>query len=573
MKNQSFRKIVVLLAALLMLASSFTGCTQVPAGEEATAQEPQATEAVANGTEATSETTEPVLADEQMLKTFLNNEPATLDPWQNMSGEAQNIVTAIQEPLLRTAGANGFDWEPGLATDLTHNDEMTQFTITLREGAKWSDGTPITADDVLYSFQRAIDPKLASERAYIYFVILNAEAINKGEKDMSELGVLAIDERTIQFTTEKPCDYFDQFLRSSGCAPIQKAAAEQYGDLYGSDVDKLVASGPFKMEEWVHDNSIVLVKNENYWDAANVTLERIEFTITTDTNSLLGMYQTGDLDILKVDNSQVELYKNDPGFTQRPRLKVTFIEFNPRNEFLGNIKIREALSIAFDRQAYATNVVQNPDLAAYGLVPFGVKGLNGGDFREQQGSLVVDSATDPSAIERAQTLLKEGLAELGKTVEDLQTGFVVQCLTSDSAKLQAQTIQAMWKQNLGIEMSVQPMEIGVLLPMLIEGTFDCVIGGGQDSDYADPAGFMNFIYQEGKWDDPTFLALMEKVQTQTGDERIATWMEIEKLVLNNFIYIPQVYAINNWVIADDVKGLSIWSFGYEFDYKYVQIVK
>ena len=556
-----------------MLVACLAGCTKPASGGDATATQPDATETAAQEATQPAAATEPELADEQVLRTFLNSEPATLDPWLNMSGEAQNVITAIQEPLLRTAGEKGFDWEPGLATDFQHNDEMTQFTITLREGAKWSDGTPITAEDVVYSFQRAVDPALASERAYIYFLILNGEAINKGEKDMSELGVVALDEKTIQFTTEKPCDYFDQFLRSTGCAPIQKAAAEKYGDLYGTDVDKLVASGPFKMAEWVHDNSIVLVKNENYWDAENVTLERIEFTITTDTNSLIGMYQTGDLDILKVDNSQVDMFKNDPGFTQRPRLKVTFIEFNPRNEFMGNIKIREALSIAFDRQAYATNIVQNPALAAYGLVPYGVKGLNGGDFREQQGNLVVDSATDPNAIARAQTLLKEGLDELGKTVEDLQNGFVVQCLTSDSAKLQAQTIQAMWKQNLGIDMAVQPLEIGVLLPMLMDGTFECVIGGGQDSDYADPAGFMKFIYEEGKWDDPTFLALMEKVNKQTGDERIATWMEIEKLVLNNFIYIPQVYAINNWVIAQNVKNLSIWSFGYEFDYKYVQIVK
>ena len=572
MKHQMSRKVLVLLVALLMLVVSFAGCTQAVQSEDTQETQPAATEAVTEGTEPAA-AQEEVLAADQVLKTFLNNEPATLDPWQNMSGEAQNVVTAIQEPLLRASGEDDFGWEPGLATDLQHNDEMTQFTITLRQDAKWADGTPITAEDVIYSFQRAIDPKMAFERAYIYFLIQNAEAINAGTKDMSELGIVALDDHTIQFTTEKPCDYFDQFLRSSGCAPIQKAAAEQYGDAYGTDVDKLVASGPFKMEEWVHDNSIVLVKNENYWDAANVTLQRIEFTITTDTNSLIGMYQTGDLDILKVDNSQVATYKSEPGFTQRPRLKVTFIEFNPRNEFLSNIKIREALSIAFDRQAYATNIVNAPELAAYGLVPFGVKGLNGGDFREQQGNLVVDSATDPGAIARAQALLQEGLTELGKTVEDLQAGFVVQCLTSDSAKLQAQTIQAMWKQNLGIDMPVQPMEIGVLLPMLMDGTFDCVIGGGQDSDYADPAGFMKFIYEEGKWDDPTFLALMEKVNSQTGDERIATWMEIEKLVLNNFIYIPQVYAINNWVISAHTKGLNIFSFGYEFDYKYVRITE
>lgn len=564
--KKSMSRVMYLFVALFVVVGLFAGCNATP-----TASPSASPSAEAQATP--TPTPESNLADEQVLKSFLNNEPSTLDPWQNMSGEAQNLVTAIHEPLLRTAGESGFDWEPGLATDFQANADMTEFTITLRQDAKWSDGTPITADDVVYSFQRVLDPALASERAYIYYLIKNAEAINAGEKDMSELGVVAVDASTIKFTTEQPCDYFDQFLRSSGSAPVQKAAAEQHKDLYGSDVDKLVASGPFKLDEWVHDNSVVLVKNENYWDAANVTLERIEFTITTDSNTLIGMYQTGDLDVLKVANDQVDAYKDAPNFKQSPRLKVSFIEFNPRNEFLGNVKIREALSIAFDRQAYATNIVKNPELAAYGLVPFGVKGLDGGDFREQQGNLVIDSATDPTAVDRAKTLLNEGLAELGKTVEDLQKGFVVQSLASDSAKLQAQTIQAMWKQNLGIDMPVQPMEIGVLLPMLIEGTFDCVIGGGQDSDYADPAGFMNFIYAEGKWDDAQFLALMEKVKTQTGDERIATWMEIEALVLQNFIYIPQVYAVNNWAISDHVQGLNIWSFGYEFDYKYVSITK
>ena len=156
-------------------------------------------------------------------------------------------------------------------------------------------------------------------------------------------------------------------------------------------------------------------------------------------------------------------------------------------------------------------------------------------------------------------------------MEDLQNGFAIQCL--ESGKQQAQSIQNMWKTNLGVEMPVSVMDIGVLLPMLMEGTFDCVIGGGQDSNYRDPQGFMQFIYDEGKWDNEEFKSLVEKAHTQTGDERIQTWMDIEKLVLDNFIYIPQVYAENNWAVADNVRGLNIYTYGYEFDFKDVSIVK
>ena len=384
------------------------------------------------------------------------------------------------------------------------------------------------------------------------------------------MGIKVIDDHTIEFTTENPCDFFVDMMTSDGFAPIQTAAGDEYGELYGTDVDKLVASGPFKMTEWVHNNSIVLEKNENYWDAENVILERLEITITSDSNTIMGMFETGELSLFKVPNDLLSQYQDDPTLTTDTRLKVTFIEFNPSNEFLANKNIREAFSIAFNRQIFAEQVMGNVNLAAYGLVPYGVKGVNGGDFREQQGNLVTDAA-DESEIERAKELLATGLEELGKTVEDLQNGFSIQCL--ESGKTQAQAIQNMWKVNLGVEMPVSTLDIGVLLPMLMEGTFDCVIGGGQDSNYRDPQGFMNFIYEEGKWDDPDYLALMEKVQAQTGDERIQTWMEIEKMVLENFIYIPQVYAENNWVFQENVRGVNIYTYGYEFDFKNVYIVK
>ena len=524
------------------------------------------------GTEEGTKTPEPAgseLAAEQVFRMAINNEPATLDPWINNSGEAGVLVAALHEPMLRkTNDEKG--WEPALMTDYQHNDAYTVHTLTMREGVKWADGTPITMDDVVASFQRVLTPEMKSSIAYKYFIINNAEKFYEGQADASQLGVKAKDDKTLEITTSEPCDYFIDLLTAASFAPVQKAAAESLGDTYGTDVDKLMASGPFKVTEWVHKNAITLEKNENYWDAANVKLEKIEITITSDRNTVQGMYKNDELSILKVPDELLPQYA-DERIVDNPQLRNTFIEFNPNhNEFLANKNIREALSITFNRKAFAEQVMHNSALAAYGLVPYGIKGLHGGDFREQAGPVVKD-ASDQAEIDRAKELFAKGLSEIGKTKEDMEKSFAIQCL--ESGKVQAQAIQGMWKSNLGLEMPVSVLDFNVILPMLIDGTFDCVIGGGQDSDYRDPQGFMQFIYDENKWDNAEFKALVEKAHQQTGDERIQTWMDIEKMVLDNFIYIPQVYATNHFAIKANVQGLGIFTYGYQFDFKHVAITK
>ena len=555
----NFKKLLSLALALIMILA-LVACGGDPANNTTTNNN------TGNQTDDT-DSGEEKLAAEQVFGFFLNNEPENLDPWVNNNGEASQIIAAVHEPMLRRDSEGG--WIPGLMTDYQTNEDHTVHTLTLREGAKWSDGTDITVEDIVYSYQRALDPELGSAIAYRYFPILNAEAFYKGEVGADELGVKAVDDKTIEITTAEPCDFFVDMMTSAGFAPIQKAAGEKYGDLYGTDVDKVVSSGPFVLTEWTHKNSMVLEKNENYWDAENVKLERVDVTITADTNTLTGMYQRGELGVMRVSNDMLDVYAGE-NIVTNSRMKVTFIEFNPNNEFLSNKNIREAFSIAFNRTLMAEQIMGNGDLAAYGLVPPGVLGLDGGDFREQAGNVVTD-ANDPAEIEHAQELLQTGLDELGKTVEDLQNGFSIQCLSG--GQTQAQAIQNMWKTNLGVEMPVSVLDMNVLLPMLMEGTFDCVIGGGQDSDYRDPQGFMQFIYDEGKWDNEEFRSLVELAHTQVGNERIQTWMDIEKMVLENFIYIPQLYAENNWAVAQNVRGVEIYNYGYEIDFKNVYIVE
>ena len=526
--------------------------------------------ACGNGNEGNAGSSgEKTKSEDQVLSIALGEEPTILDPYQIQDDNAFNVSYAVTEPLFRIAGEDGKDWEPGLATEFEENEDATVYTVTLRENAKWSDGTPITAEDVVYSFQRVVDPSFASPKANDYFYLKNAEAIIKGEKDKQELGVKALDDYTVEFVLEKPVDFFVDCLKTPGWAPIQKEAGEKYQDLYGAEPENMVFSGPFVVSEWVHDNSITLKKNDNYWDAKNVTLEEIQISLTSDKNAIQGMYEAGDLDMQRIGTELFEKYKDSPELREEGRLSVSFIEFNPKVEFLNNIKIREALSIAFDRKAYAANVVKNEKLAAYGMVPYGIRGTENGDFREQQGDLVKDAATDPKAIDRAKALLDEGLKEIGKSKKEMEDFLEILCVDSEGSKLQAQAVQAMWKDNLDLELTVTPMQTKMLIPMLTEGTFHCVIGGANTASYPDASEFLSFIYDEGKMDDPQFTEMWETSLSQIGDERIQTLKEVETYVLDQYVYIPQNFVENNYVISEKVEGLNIWPFGSEYDFKNV----
>ncbi|MDD4083756.1 MAG: peptide ABC transporter substrate-binding protein, partial [Sphaerochaetaceae bacterium] len=450
------------------------------------------------------------VSNNQVFNTMIKGEPTILDPAQYRDDTASTIIGAIHEPLIRIAGEGGREYEEGLATKFDHNEDFTVWTFYLRKNAKWQDGTPVTAEDVVYSFQRGIDPALGSKKVDDYFMIKNAREIytslTEAEDEtpiadlpLSNLGVKAVDDYTVQFTLNLPCDFFCDYLKSPGWSPIQKEAGEKFGEMYGTDFDKVVASGPFCLSSWDHNASLTLTKNENYWDEANVALDEVFVSIVQDANTQLSLFDTGMLDFTTI-SQEVANSDKYPTSQSMELLRVQFIEFNPNEKidgvdynFFQNKDIREALSLAFDRQAYASQIMKQPEVAAYGLVPYGMRGEAGGDFAEQQGPLVFDMNNFPGgtfdgktypagkegAIARAKDLLAKGLKALGKTATDMEKGTVVQCINSPGSITQAEAIQAMWKQNLGLNITVLPLDIGTLLPLLINCTFQCVVGGGR----------------------------------------------------------------------------------------------
>jgi oligopeptide transport system substrate-binding protein len=549
------RVVLWLALIVLMLTTVLAGC-----GSTETATEAPATEAPA--------TEESAPAVEQVFNINIAQEPQILDPFQFRDDNATSILYALQEPLFRIS-KNEMGYEPGLATDYTMSADAKTFTITLRDGAKWQDGTPITAADVEYSFKRAVDPVFGSEKAFDYYTLLNAEEIVAGEKAVDELGVKALDAHTVEFRLSKPMDFFLDYLLEPSYAPIQKVAAEEFGDLYGTEPERIVSSGPYKITEWQHDAKIVLEKNENYWDAANVTLEKINITLILDANTVAGMYAVGDLDFMEVPKDFISKYKDEPGYEWRSKVGVSFIEFNPNIEYLNNIKIREALSLSFDRKAYVEKILGNGDLPAYGMMPPGIRGLDGGDFREQTGDLVKDMGNDPKAAEKAQALLAEGLAELGKTKEDMEDFLEVLCVDSPGSKKNAQAIQQMWAKNLDLNLIVTPMQVKMLIPKLMDGSFHSVVGGGRTANTPDASYMIDFIYHEGKWDDPVYTGFIEKSFVTVGNERIQALMDAEKYVLEQFVFIPQNFRVANSITSQSLEGFLTFPLAVQYDFKYV----
>ena len=558
--------------------------------------------ACTNSDQTTTPNNENDEAVEKVFNTVLGGNPTILDPMMFRDANANSVIIATHEPLVRF-DESGYGTEPGLAEKVEHNDDYTVWTFTLRDDLEWSDGTPITAEDVVYSFQRPLNPEMGSPNVNDFLIFENAKEIyeSRTEADGADLiedipyenmGVKA-DGNKVIFTLINPTDYFLDYVRTAQFAPVQKKAAMEQGELYGTDYDKIVCSGPFILTSWDQEVSLTLEKNPNYWDADAVKVTTVEITLAKDANTIQSLYDTGAIDFMTISQEVANAGKYD-NVQEIRKLSTQIIQFNSHAEIEGveynyfqNAKIREALGLTFDRQAFCNDVVKQPKGAAYGLVPLGMRGEDGGDFREQQGDLVFDMNNFPGgeidgktyaagkegAIARANDLFAEGLAECGKTVEDFEAEAEFVLPNFPGVVTNVQAMQAMWKEYLGVTVLMKPLEMANLMPYIIGGTYQCLIGGGPTGSTYDAGEFLGFIYNEKQWENTEYDALWEKSLVASGDERIQLIKECEKMACDAYLYIPVTFKYVNYVQRENVTGLRMFSVGLEYDYKYVDITE
>ncbi|QIB27392.1 peptide ABC transporter substrate-binding protein [Caloranaerobacter azorensis] len=563
--------LILLLVFTMVFSLALAGCGKTPEEPQTGKEEPKQDEQ-----QAPADTGGEKLAKEQVLRANLGEEPPDLDPQTTTDAVSFEILNATLEGLVRLNpdGSVG----KGLAESWDVSDDGKVYTFKLRD-AKWSDGDPITAYDFEYAWKRAIDPKTASQYAYQFYGIKNAKAFNTGEiTDPNEIGVKALDEKTLKVELERPMSYFLSLTSFITYLPAKKAAVEKWGDKYAADADKMVFSGPFMITRWDHEQKLILEKNPNYWDADSVKLQRIEFDMIKDTNTPINLYETGELDMTGVPPEFLDKYKDSPEFGRMAEAVTFYLEFNCKDKFFSNKKIRKAFSLAIDREAYVNGVLANGSIPAYGFVPGGIPGKAGGEFRKQNGDLFYDAGTKgQEAIDEANKLLEEGLKEVGANKEELAKHVSYLTGDSDFARKLAQALQQMWKKNLGIEVPIESVSFKIRLQKMDQADFT-IVGAGWGADYNDPMTFMDMWVTNGGnndafWSNAKYDELIEKAINSTGDERMEYMLEAEKLLMEEMPIAPTYFRARNFLQRPYVKGIARFPVGVDIEYKWAYILE
>ena len=302
-----------------------------------------------------------------------SGEPQTLDQSQTSIDIEAFIVKDLYEGLT-IYDANG-KIVPGAAESWTVSDDGTVYTFKIRADAKWSDGSPVTAEDFIFSMRRVEDPKTAAGYANILYPIKNAEKINKGEMAVDQLGMKAIDDKTLEITLERPTPFFIELLSHQTALPINKASFEKNGAEFVKP-GKLVGNGAFKLAEHVPNDHLTVVKNENYWDAANVKLDKVIFYPIDDQAANVRRYEAGELDLVyNFSSDQIDRLRaaNGEQVHVSPAAATYYYPFDTRTEPFNDVRVRRALSMAVDRDFLAKDIYNGTKLPVYSMVPPGLE--------------------------------------------------------------------------------------------------------------------------------------------------------------------------------------------------------
>lgn len=465
------------------------------------------------------------------------SEPKTLDPHLATGVPESDILRALFEGLVSQHPDNDLLAEPGVAESWEHNADFTRWTFILREDALWSNGQPVTAGDFVYSWKRILSPELGSEYAEMLYVLANAEAFHQGRiADFGQVGVKARGARTLDVVLKGSTPHFPAMLKHSSFYPVNPAAVETHGGMTDrqsrwSTLENFVGNGPFKLSVWVTNQIIRAERSETYWDRATVRLNAIHFfpidNVPSEETSFMGgrLHVTSTLSPDKISYFR----KNRPDVLKiDPYLGTYFYRLNVTRKPLDDVRVREALNLAIDRELLVSRVTQGGQAPTTGYVPQGMAGYDAPKVLR----------FDP---ERARKLLAEAGFPGGK-------GFPAKEIlinTSESHRKIAEAIQAMWRENLGIRVGIYNQEWKVYLDSQSKLDFD-ISRSGWIADYAHPLTFLDmFTTGNGNndtgWGNPEYDRLIRQAQSAESEEARADLMRKAEAVLLRDLPIIPIY--------------------------------
>ncbi len=521
----------------------------------------------------------PANASEKITKEeiniFFNNEPKTLDPSKAADNYSGEVLTNTIEGLTRIIKNPKGEEVPGKAGALSWKiEENGKKWIFFLRDYEWEDGKKVTAEDFEYGIKRSLDPSTAAPMAYLLYPIKNAEKYNGGEISSDELGVKAIDDKTLVVELENPTPYFLQIASLNLMAPQRRDIVEKYGSAYGSSSDKMIFNGPFKVTEWSHEKKIVFSKNERYWDKDSVKLSNINIYILRDENARMAMLFKGQVDIAEASKKEwADKFKNSNNFKEISGYSAAtnFIFFNQKSELFKNEKVRKAFSMGINREEMAEIIYRGIFEAAYGWVPPKVS-IGEYEYRKKRGDLLKEE------MNHARDILIQGLKELGieKSPEEITVTYLNPS-TSTWARKYSEYLAQMYRETLGINIRSEFLQWPIFEKRISDLDYE-VAGMAWFGDYNDPSSFLEpFIsYQKTiptGWKNTEYNDLLKKASmTLNNEKRYQYFKTAEDMLIENSVIAPTVYLKRRIFSRKDLKGLLVPAFG-STDYKNVFIEK
>ncbi|MBE3569385.1 MAG: peptide ABC transporter substrate-binding protein [Bacillales bacterium] len=444
------------------------------------------------------------------------------------------------------------------------------WTFKLRD-AKWSNGDPVKAGDFVYAWRKVVDPKTGSEYAYIMYDIKNAKAINEGKMKPEQLGVKALDDKTLQVQLETPVPYFKNLLTFGTFLPQDEKYVKEQGKNYGLEADTTVYNGPFVLSSWKHDDKWQMKKNPNYWDKDSVKLKEVNVKIVKDTQTAVNLYESKAIDRVSLDSEFVDKYKNDKDLKYEKEPTVFFLRFNEQNPVLKNVDARKAISMAFDKKQFTNVILNNGSIPADYFVPSEfVKGPNGKYFRDENGNLTTYN------VKEAKKHWEKAKKALGKdkiTLELLN-------YDDDLSRKAGEYLKEQLEKNLkGLTVNIKQQPFKQKLDLEAKTNYEFSLAGW-GPDYADPMTFIDMFEtnsgnNEMHYSNPEYDKLVQEAKTTYAlqpEKRWEAMLKAEKILLDQDAAIAPVYQRGRAILQRPyVKGLLKHKVGPELSYKWVSI--
>jgi len=499
-----------------------------------------------------------------------NQEPPSLDSSKTTDQVSSKVLNNVMEGLMR------YDKDGKLtlgmaAEEPKESKDKKKLVFTLRD-AKWSDGKPVTAYDFEYAWKRGLNPKTKSEYAFILYHLKNGEKYNKGKAKEEDVGVKALDEKTLEVKLESPKPFFKDLLTFATYYPLRKDIVEKYGDSYALEAKNMVFNGPFILAEWKHGKSFQLKKNDNYWDKDVVKLQQINFVIVKDSNTSLNLYKTNKVDCALLDGQLAGPYKDSKEKSSVKEAAITYIEMNQTKPIFKNLKMRKALAMSIDAEALTKNILKDGSIPADGFVPPVVK-VNKGESSE----LFRDLAKGKKFFnpKEGKRLWDEGLKELGITTKPS-----LELVGTDNtvSKRLAEFIKEQLRNNLGVDITIASVPFKQRLERQRTGKFDLLLAGWM-ADYNDPMTFLDIFLStshmnNGKWKNKKYDELILKSQnTSNFEERTENLIKAEEILLEEIPVAPLAYRSHLILTKPYVKGIVWHSIGPECTFKWASVEK